>query len=493
MLAVATLTAARGGIEARLLEAAKVAVAAAADELLTVKGFVSIEELSGGPVLTQPRGSGAAGRTRLPTVKKWSPTEVPSLPVPHPGTVVRVHDTARGETLPVGQGGQARLYVCGITPYDTTHMGHAATYVTFDLLQRVWLDTGREVRYVQNVTDIDEPLLERAERDGVHWEDLARREIDLFFADMEALRLRTPDHYVGAVEGIPDDVTAVEQLLAAGAAYPVEVPNTEPTVEGAARVDYYLDLAGQPSFGAVSGWSREEMLEVFGDRGGDPERTGKRQALDPLLWRAGREGEPHWPGGSLGQGRPGWHIECSTIALRYLGPGFDVQGGGSDLIFPHHEMSAVQADALHGPASFAQAYVHQAMVGLDGEKMSKSQGNLVLVSRLRRDGVDPMAIRLALLDQHYRTPWDWTQDLLDRAQERLHVWRAAAGAGPTAAVGTDPTELELQTLARLRERLADDLDAPGAVTAVDRWAQQAAGPGSGLVPLAVDALLGVRL
>ncbi|WP_131104872.1 cysteine--1-D-myo-inosityl 2-amino-2-deoxy-alpha-D-glucopyranoside ligase [Ornithinimicrobium sufpigmenti] len=427
-------------------------------------------------------------------MKKWSSTEVPSLPVAHPGTAVQVHDTARGETVPVGEGDEARLYVCGITPYDATHMGHAATYVTFDLLQRVWRDTGREVVYVQNVTDIDEPLLERAARDGVHWEDLAQQEIELFFRDMEALRVLPPAHYVGAVEGIPDDVSAVEQLVAAGAAYPVDVPDTEATVEGAARVDLYLDLASQPTFGDVSGWTREEMMEVFGERGGDPDRAGKRQPLDPLLWRAGREGEPHWEGGSLGRGRPGWHIECSTIALRYLGRDFDVQGGGTDLIFPHHEMSAVQADAIHGRGSFARAYVHQAMVGLDGEKMSKSKGNLVLVSRLRREGVDPMAIRLALLDRHYRTPWDWTDDLLARAEERLRVWRAAA-AHPTSPAISEPPDLglELETVVRMRERLAGDLDAPGALVAVDRWAQEADGRGTGLVQVAVDALLGVSL
>ena len=422
-------------------------------------------------------------------MKNWSSTDVPALPVPHPGTQVRVHDTSRGEAVPVGEGERARLYVCGITPYDATHMGHAATYVTFDLLQRAWRDLGREVLYVQNVTDVDEPLLERAERDGIAWEELARREIDLFFTDMQALRVLPPDHYVSAVAGIPDDVVAVEQLLAGGAAYPVDVPEDEATVPGAARADLYLDLSTQATFGEVSGWTQEQMLEVFGDRGGDPDREGKRQQLDPLLWRAGREGEPHWDGASLGRGRPGWHIECSTIATRYLGPGFDVQGGGTDLIFPHHEMSAVQADAVLGAGSFAQAYVHQAMVGLDGAKMSKSQGNLVLVSRLRGAGVDPMAIRLALVDQHYRTPWDWTDELLATAQDRLQVWRAAARA---AAGSDEPTELDLETLARMRERLADDLDAPGAVAAVDRWAA-AGGSTSTLVPAAVDALLGISL
>ncbi len=385
--------------------------------------------------------------------------------------------------------GTARLYVCGITPYDATHMGHAATYVTFDLLHRVWRDAGYDVTYVQNVTDVDEPLLERAERDGVPWEELARREIDLFFSDMEALRVLPPDHYVGAVEGIPDDVAAVRQLLGTGVAYPVPVPEEERTVEGAGRVDLYLDLATQDTFGHVSGWTREEMMAVSAERGGDPERVGKRDPLDPLLWRAGRVGEPHWDGETLGRGRPGWHIECSTIAQRYLGVGLDVQGGGSDLIFPHHEMTSVETAAMTGGRQFARAYVHQAMVGLDGEKMSKSRGNLVLVSRLRAAGADPMAVRLVLLAQHYRSAWEWTDGLLHRAQERLEVWRSAAALGEGAGVGDEAVVTEVRGL------LAEDLDAPAALEVVDAWARTAlqAGGHGGVVPPAVDALLGVRL
>lgn len=414
------------------------------------------------------------------------------IPLERRGGPLTVHDTAtdaRVRTRPVD--GTARLYVCGITPYDATHMGHAATYVTFDLLQRVWRDSGLDVLYVQNVTDVDEPLLERAERDGVAWQELAASQIELFFSDMEALRVIPPDHYVGAIEGIPDDVTAVQRLLQAGVAYPVPVPEDEQTVAGAGRVDYYLDLSTQPSFGSVSGWSRPQMNEVFAERGGDPDRAGKRDALDPLLWRAGRAGEPHWDGGSLGQGRPGWHIECSTIAQRYLGAGFDVQGGGTDLVFPHHEMSAVQAAALQGGATFAQAYVHQAMVGLDGEKMSKSRGNLVLVSKLRAAGVDPMAIRLALLARHYRTEWEWTDELLEQAQERLRVWRAAAAA----ASASYPTELGVHTVERVRAALADDLASPRALLEVDAWAQAVLDgeSASDLVVQAVDALLGVQL
>jgi L-cysteine:1D-myo-inositol 2-amino-2-deoxy-alpha-D-glucopyranoside ligase len=401
---------------------------------------------------------------------------------------VRVHDTASATLRPLTPGPVARMYVCGITPYDATHMGHAATYVTFDVLGRALRDAGHEVLYVQNVTDVDEPLLERAQRDGVAWQDLAAGEIALFREDMTALAVIAPDHYIGVVEAVDQVAKTVGELLAKGSAYRVELPAGEGD-PGAA--DVYFDLSTEPGFGGVSSWTREQMMEVFADRGGDPDREGKRDPLDPLLWRAHREGEPSWPGGEVGEGRPGWHIECTSIALDYLGMSFDVQGGGTDLVFPHHEMSAVQATGLTGESPFARAYVHQAMVGLDGEKMSKSKGNLVLVSALRRAGVDPMAIRLALLAHHYRTPWDWTDQGLAEAQERLATWRAAmaVNAGPGAEA----------TVARVRECLADDLDTPTALAAVDRWARESLDRGGddlgapGLVSRTVDALLGVRL
>jgi L-cysteine:1D-myo-inositol 2-amino-2-deoxy-alpha-D-glucopyranoside ligase len=400
------------------------------------------------------------------------------------------------------------MYVCGITPYDATHIGHAATYVTFDLLGRALRDAGHDVLYVQNVTDVDEPLLERAERDGVPWRALADMEIALFREDMTALAVIAPDYYIGVVDGVPSVVKAVTDLLSDGTAYRVGLPTNE-GVAGAA--DIYFDLSSTPDFGSVSSWDRDQMTAVYAERGGDPGRAGKRDPLDPLMWRAARAGEPSWPGGDLGDGRPGWHIECTTIALDYLGMTFDVQGGGTDLIFPHHEMSAVQACAITGASPFALAYVHQAMVGLDGEKMSKSKGNLVLVSTLRQSGVDPMAIRLAVLAHHYRMPWEWTGQVLADAQGRLAMWRAAlsGNGGPPA----------LATIARIRECLANDLDAPGALAAVDEWARVSLQGRStedgdeheadeetqdrteadvelgapGLVGRALDALLGIRL
>jgi L-cysteine:1D-myo-inositol 2-amino-2-deoxy-alpha-D-glucopyranoside ligase len=348
----------------------------------------------------------------------------------------------------------------------------------------VWRDNGHRVHYVQNVTDVDDPLLERAARDGIDWRELAGREIALFHEDMTALAVLPPDDYVGVVDSVEQIAEDVRSLVEVGAAYPLEVPDGE-------GHDVYYAVGSQPRFGAVSSWTREQMLAVYAERGGDPERPGKRDPLDALLWRAARAGEPSWDGGSLGLGRPGWHVECTTIAVRRLGMAFDVQGGGTDLIFPHHEMSAAHAGSLTGDWPFARTYVHQAMVGFDGHKMSKSLGNLVLVSALRRDGHDAAAIRLALLDHHYRTEWSYSDEVLTTAEARLARWRSACSrdGGPDASA----------TVQHVRECLADDLRTPDALAAVDRWADeqlhrggsQAGAPG--VLARAVDALLGVRM
>jgi L-cysteine:1D-myo-inositol 2-amino-2-deoxy-alpha-D-glucopyranoside ligase len=416
------------------------------------------------------------------------PWPSPALPkLPGAGLTVRLHDTSSGSPVATSPGPQARMYVCGITPYDATHIGHAATYVAFDLLNRAWRDAGHDVVYVQNVTDVDDPLLERATATGIDWRDLAERETQLFREDMAALGVLAPEVYMGAVEAVPLVVDAVQRLLAAGAAYPVDTPDaTEPGAQ-----DVYFDVTADSRFGAVSGLDDAGMLAAFGERGGDPDRPGKRHRLDPLLWRVHREGEPSWPGNGLPAGRPGWHIECSTIATEHLGMAFDVQGGGSDLAFPHHEMSASHAQCLTGKWPFARVYAHAGMVRLDGEKMSKSRGNLVFVSTLRADGVEPAAIRLAILAHHYRADWDWTDAGLVAAQDRLVRWREAL----SRPGGPDPEP----TLARVRERLADDLDAPGALAAIDDWVQEQVTTGGdvegapGVVSRTADALLGVRL
>ncbi len=392
-----------------------------------------------------------------------------------------LHDTATGELVAIeADQDEARMYVCGITPYDATHLGHANTYVGFDLANRVWRDLGLAVNYTQNVTDVDDPLLERAEATGQDWEELAADQTELFRSDMTDLRVIPPDHYIGAVETISCVVEIIEQLLPSGLVYQVDDDE---------HPDWYFNSVAAPGFGGVSNLDEAQMLSVFAERGGDPERPGKRHPLDSLLWQFAREGEPSWSS-PLGAGRPGWHIECVAISLHYLGPHFDVQGGGSDLVFPHHEMCAAQA-IVASREPMAKAFVHSGMVALDGEKMSKSKGNLELVSRLRHAGADPMAIRLALLDHHYRTNWDWDASQLERATERLALWRS---------MRNNNTALPAASLIdQMRQALRTDLDAPSALKSVDAWVAGSLAVDSddtGAVDdmiTAVDALLGIKL
>ncbi|HEV7208705.1 MAG TPA: cysteine--1-D-myo-inosityl 2-amino-2-deoxy-alpha-D-glucopyranoside ligase [Mycobacteriales bacterium] len=405
----------------------------------------------------------------------WPGPTIPALP--GRGLPVRVWDTATGQLRPLAPGPIATMYVCGITPYDATHLGHAATYLTFDTLLRVLRDGGHEVRYVQNVTDVDDPLFERAAQTGEDWRALATREIALFRTDMQALRIVPPHAYVSVSEAVPLVVAMVQRLLAVGAAYELDG-------------DIYSMVGADPHFGSVGRYDRATMITLAAERGGDPERPGKKDPLDALLWRAERPGEPSWPS-PFGPGRPGWHVECAAIAVGHLGPTIDVNGGGRDLIFPHHEHSASHATLATGSWPFARTYLHQAMVGLNGHKMSKSRGNLVLVSALRQAGIDPSAVRLAMLGHGYRQDWAWTDDDLPRATQRLAAWRA----GTARTSGPDATPVVEQ----MRLALADDLDTPRALAAVDRWAADAANHrgrmegAPGLLRDAVDALLGVRL
>jgi L-cysteine:1D-myo-inositol 2-amino-2-deoxy-alpha-D-glucopyranoside ligase len=435
--------------------------------------------------------------------------------LPGSGPAPRLHDTASGELVLAAAGPVATLYACGITPYDATHMGHAATYTAWDLLVRAWLDARPEtpeasetqgrytVVYVQNVTDVDDPLLERAERDGEDWRELARRETQRYREDMEALRVLPPTHLIGAVEALPVIERFTARMADRGALYNVDE-------------DVYFARSADPGFGSLSGpgtacgYGPAEMAELAAERGGDPDRPGKKDPLDVLVWRAERPGEPAWDS-RFGRGRPGWHVECAAIATKYLGDSFDVQAGGSDLVFPHHEMSASHARVALSPADhpFARVYVHAGMVSYHGEKMSKSLGNLVFVSRLLADGVDPMAIRMALLAHHYRSDWEWTDAVLGDAQARLARWRAALARAEAAAPeavtpGVAPAAAAEMVLSGVRARMRDDLDAPGALAIVDHWADTlVAEPptritaedlaGARLVMATVDALLGISL
>ena len=410
-------------------------------------------------------------------MKSWSRPEVPRL-AGH-GRPPRIWDTASASlastgTATVKPSAVASIYVCGITPYDSTHIGHAATYIAYDTLIRLWLDAGLDVAYVQNSTDVDDPLLERALARKMDWRELAAGQTDRFRADMEALRVIPPDHYIAVTERISEISAAVKILVDRDIAY---------VLDG----DYYFDIAAaeraQPwTLGDESSYDRAVMLALSAERGGDPDRAGKRDPLDPVLWHAERDGQPSWPS-VIGPGRPGWHIECTVISAEFLELPLTVQGGGADLIFPHHEFTAGHTIALTG-TRLASIFSHTGLVAYRGEKMSKSLGNLVLVSDLTGAGVDPRAIRLAILSQRYRDNWEWTDSLLATAQERLARWLAWA-ANPLE-------DMPGQLADTLREVLADDLNTQVALASVD--ARIGAGDAATSGDLAaIDALLGIRL
>ena len=413
-------------------------------------------------------------------MKSWNDVEIPAVDSAINFPVLSLTNSASGKKEEVKRKPVYRMYVCGITPYDATHLGHAATYLTFDLINRYLTASGSEVRYVQNITDIDDPLLERANRDGVDWTELAHQQIDLFRSDMINLRVIPPAHYIGAVDAIPLVSDAIAELSSKGSIYSVEQ-------------DLYFKVHADSHFGERSNLSQEKMLEIFAERGGDPTRAGKSDPLDCLVWMSQRPNEPGWPS-PFGIGRPGWHIECTAIALRYLEPSIgedtliDIQGGGSDLIFPHHEMCAAQAQVLSGKP-LASTYVHAGMIGLDGEKMSKSKGNLVFVSKLVAAGRNPMAIRWALMKDHYRQDRMWTEELLVVAEGEIQALRSCLEQTNVA-----PTRELIETIVNA---LSNDLDTQGVTTALNSWVGQTqSGESGGDAPalaVALDALLGIKL
>ena len=413
-------------------------------------------------------------------MKSWNEVETPSIDSSISFPTLNLTNSASGKKESIGRKQLYRMYVCGITPYDATHLGHAATYLTFDLINRYLTASGSEVRYVQNITDIDDPLLERAKRDGVDWTDLAHQQIDLFRSDMINLRVIPPAHYIGAVDAIPLVTDAVEKLSSRDSIYSVEQ-------------DLYFKVHSDDQFGQRSHLSLEKMMEIFAERGGDPTRVGKIDPLDCLVWMSQRPNEPGWPS-PFGTGRPGWHIECTAISIKYLEPSpseealIDIQGGGSDLIFPHHEMCAAQAQILTGKP-LASTYVHAGMIGLDGEKMSKSKGNLVFVSKLVAAGRDPMAIRWALMKDHYRQDRMWTDELLVAAESELIALRSCLAQNDVA-----PTS---DLIEKIVDALSDDLNTKGVISVLNTWVERTqlgytGGDAQSLVR-ALDALLGIKL
>lgn len=392
---------------------------------------------------------------------------------------LKLRGTNGGFEIPVGS--HQRMYVCGITPYDATHLGHAATYLTFDLLNRYVRLGGGVLDFVENITDIDEPLLERALRDNTDWQTLAQKETDLFASDMEALRILAPQWFVPATQTMDLVEDAITRMKERGFVY---------ALDG----DLYFKTS---SFLHELPYSVADSITIFSQRGGDPQRVGKEHPLDPVLWIANKDGEPGWPS-SHGFGRPGWHIECAVISLRYLlGADFlngdssrrsliDIQGGGNDLIFPHHFMSAIQVKAITGQ-QFSRGYIHTGMIGLDGEKMSKSKGNLVFVSKLLQSGIDPMVIRFALLREHYRTDRMWSDAVLSRATVDVARIREALARNEVA-----PTH---DLITHIVDALSEDLDTPRVFDLLFDWVLATEsgiqGGSTGELSRALDSALGL--
>jgi L-cysteine:1D-myo-inositol 2-amino-2-deoxy-alpha-D-glucopyranoside ligase len=395
--------------------------------------------------------------------------------IKHP--TLQLFDSYKGKKVDI-LGEQSSIYICGITPYDSTHMGHAATYLTFDLVNRYLRASRKNVSFVENITDVDDPLLERATRDNQDWRELAESQIELFREDMTSLGVLPPNAYRGVIESMDEIISTVEEMIATGRSY---------ILDG----DIYLDL--NQVDGAIENLplALDQALKIFEERGGDPARVGKRHALDPLLWKARKGDDPFWEA-PFGQGRPGWHIECTAIALKNLpnasSTSITLQAGGSDLIFPHHYMTALQAKALTG-VEFASCYSHAGMIGLDGEKMSKSKGNLVFVSKLRQEGVSPALIRIALFTDRYSTDRMWSRELLDDANKLLARLLSALSRQEVA-----PT---FEVVQEIVNAISNDLNTPKVFELLNSWCLKTeegeVGGSPGEISRALDTYLGITL
>ena len=372
---------------------------------------------------------------------------------------MRLYDTARRDVVPFTPNELVLMYTCGITPYDATHLGHASTFLFYDILQRRLIDLGHTVQCVRNVTDVDDPLFAKARELGVHYLDLAAGEEARFNRDMEALEMLPAFSTPRASSAITDIRKFIGLVLERGFAYAV-------------GGSVYFDVSKVPTFGEVSHYSHEQMLEFARQRGGNVDDPQKRNPLDFVLWHPSAEDEPAWDA-TWGAGRPGWHIECSALALRDLGTTIDLHGGGSDLIFPHHECERAQSEAATGE-TFVKHWMHVAMVFKDGEKMSKSLGNLVFVDQLRTLW-DPRSIRIAIIEHHYRKECEWDETLMPRSSARLTQWVASVGGAQS------------DLLDSVRACLDNDIDTPGALALIDAAAVK------GVDVSASAALLGVEL
>jgi cysteinyl-tRNA synthetase len=368
-----------------------------------------------------------------------------------------VNTLTRQEEEFIPQGDTVRMYVCGVTPYDENHIGHAMSYIVFDVLRRYLEHRGYRLHHVQNFTDIDDRIIARAARLEIDVAELAQRYIDRYFEDMRALNILPAHEYPRATQEIPEMIRMIEGLVDKGYAY-VGTANTDlPAGQG----DVYYRVERKQDYGKLSGRSLDDMMAGARVEPGE----GKENPMDFALWKSAKPGEPAWDS-PWGPGRPGWHIECSAMSLKYLGEQIDIHGGGEDLIFPHHENEIAQTEAFTGKDPFVRYWLHNAWVRMGEEKMSKSLGNFVPVREaVQRWGAD--AIRLFVLTSHYRSPLTYSEEALDAAKRGAERLRTSLSGAPAAPASTGPVQVDA---APFRERFVEamdhDLNTPQAVAAL---------------------------
>ena len=360
---------------------------------------------------------------------------------------LRIYDTARKKIVPFEPNKDVSIYVCGITPYDATHLGHAFTYLTFDVLTRRLEDLGHTVHMVRNVTDVDDSILTKARELKVNYLELAKIEMAKFHDDLKALNIRAAISEPTATGSIKEIISLIKHLQINGHTY---------TVDGKT----FFDTSTFPNFGKMCGYNEKTMTELAAERGGNPDDPQQRQPLDFVLWQASKKDEPCWES-PFGTGRPGWHIECSAMSMESHGPTIDLHGGGNDLIFPHHECEIAQSESVTGK-TFVRHWMHVGMVSYQGTKMSKSLGNLVFINELRNFH-DPRAIKLALMAHHYRSGFEWFDKEIDAATNRLNRLLTAK----QSPYGPNPEP----TLIAVRNYLDNDLDIPAALNSLDSLAK----------------------
>ena len=378
-------------------------------------------------------------------------------------------DSKSQQNNEIGRNGKkVQIYVCGITPYDSAHLGHAFTYLTFDLVIRALNFIGRETNYVQNITDIDDPLFERARISGTNWQSIVDSQMDIYRTDMTALNILPPDHFVGVMENMDLIISRIGETISKDLSYQI-------------GTEWYFKTDAENLSKLVASVPKNELVAMAKERGCDTDRQGKVNALDPIIWKASKDDEPNWKE-DFGTGRPGWHIQCISLANKYAQLPLDIQGGGKDLIFPHHSMSEEQNAAL-GFGELALNYCHVGMVSYQGSKMSKSKGNLVFVHQLIDEGISPMVIRLALMSHHWRSDWEYTKELNDEAKELYSELSEKFNGKFISQIDQD----------KIIEIMLKDLDAPKVLSFLKEVKPLSESQNNVSIDLLLEALLGLKL